>query len=366
MKKWIEKLVQQFDWGDSPERNSAMQKNVSEDRATLLFIIDAVNKHLLEIEGHPVRKVRETLDEFAKEMLKGNETDEERILFRFRQFFSTYRIDETAYIQKTFEEFRTIIWDFIDQLAEDVTDEQKDDSEVKQSLNALKEAVESNSIEVLKNQSRRFIDCYMEKQFSREKRTAKKMKSIRKNLNSVKKQLDSAQDSLRTDYLTKAFNRKSFDEFCDQHVKLNQLDQSPVSMIMLDVDHFKRVNDVYGHDVGDFILKEVVNTLKNLFNGENDFIARIGGEEFAIVLPSFTVEHTVKMAEAVLAKFRGETYIFQDHQIRITVSMGIAQLSVGEDKAAWLKRSDQALYYSKNNGRNRLTVAQPPNLKVVA
>lgn len=366
MKKWIEKLVQQFDWGDSPEKSSAMQRNVSEDRATLLFMIDAINKHLLEIEGHPVRKVRETLDEFAKEMLKGDEANDERILFRFRQFFSTYRIDETAYIQKTFEEFRTIIWDFIDQLAEDVSDEQKDDSEVKQSLDALKEAVESNSIEVLKNQSRKFIDSYMEKQFKKEKRTAKKMKSIRKNLSTVKKQLNSAQDAIRIDHLTQAFNRRSFDEYCDQHVKLNQLDQSPVSMILLDVDHFKRVNDVYGHDVGDFILKEVVATLKALFNGDNDFIARIGGEEFAIVLPSFTVDHAVKMAEAVLAKFRAETYIFQDHQIRITVSMGIAQLSSGEHKEGWLKRADQALYYSKNNGRNRATIAQPANLKAVA
>jgi diguanylate cyclase (GGDEF)-like protein len=360
MKKWVEKLVEQFELGPKTET-----KNVSEDRATLLFVIDTFNKHLLEIAAHPVRQVRGILDEFAKELLNP-ESKDDRVLFRFRQFFSTYRIDETAYIQKTFEEFRTIIWDFIDQLAEDVGAEQKEDSQIKESLDSLKEAVESNSIDVLKNQSRKFIDSYMESQFRKQKRTAQKMKSIRKNLNSVKKQLDTAKDTMRTDYLTQTHNRKSFDEFCDQHVKLNGMDQGAVSMIMVDADHFKRINDVYGHDVGDFVLKEISNTLKTLFSGEEDFVARIGGEEFAIVLSSHTAEEAAKRAENVLAHFRNETYIVQDHQIRITVSMGIAQLNQSESPADWLKRADQALYYSKNNGRNRLTIAPSADLKVVA
>jgi diguanylate cyclase (GGDEF)-like protein len=361
MKKWVEKLLQQF---DIETAKNVEASEVSEDRATILFMIDNLNKHLLEIAEHPVRKVRETLDDFAKELLDAE--DDERVLFRFRQFFATYRIDETAYIQKTFEEFRTIIWDFIDQLAVDIGDEQKEDKDVKQSLETLKEAVESNSIDILKNQSRKFIDSYMETQFRKQKRTQKRIKSIRKNLNSVKKQLDTAKDTLRTDHLTQVHNRRSFDEFCNQNIKLAGVDMRPVSMIMVDADHFKRINDVYGHDVGDFVLKEIANTLKTICNGEEDFVARIGGEEFAIVLPNYASDAAAKMAEVILNKFRAETYIINEHPIRITVSMGIAELCPGEDSSGWLKRTDQALYYSKNNGRNRFTVAAATGLKVVA
>jgi diguanylate cyclase (GGDEF)-like protein len=144
------------------------------------------------------------------------------------------------------------------------------------------------------------------------------------------------------------------------------MDPRPVSLIMVDADHFKRINDVYGHDVGDFVLKEIANTLKTICNGEEDFVARIGGEEFAIVMPTYTAEAAAKMADVILNKFRAETYIINDHPIRITVSMGIAQLCAGENASAWLKRADQALYYSKNNGRNRFTVAPAAGLKAVA
>lgn len=367
MKKWVEKLIEQFDfdWNDSSKENAAaVPTGISEERATLLYIIDTYNKHLLELDSHPVRKTREMLDEFAKELLKSNEANLERVLFRFRQFFSAYRIDETTYIQKTFEDFRTIIWDFVDQLSDDIGQEQKEDFEIRQSLDELKEAVESNSIEELKNQSRRFIDSYIEKQFKKDKRRTTRMKSIRKNLNLVKKQLTEANTNLRTDHLTQAFNRKTFDEYMSQHFKLYQTSKQPVCLMLVDIDYFKRINDSFGHQVGDFVLTELVKTLKGLFTRESDLLARIGGEEFAIILPDYQAEHAVKKAEDVLNKVRGEAYVHEQREIRFTVSLGIAQLSDAESIEGWMKRADLALYHSKNTGRNRLTVAPTPSLKV--
>ena len=168
MKKWVEKLIEQFDfeWADGQRGAGATAGDgggITEERATLLYIIDTFNKHLIDFDGHPVRKTREDLDEFAKELLSPKVQPVERVLFRFRQYFSTYRIDEAAYLQKTFEDFRSIIWDFVDQLAEDISEDQKDDFEVRQSLDELKEAVESNSISELKNQSRRL--CFEGKSY---------------------------------------------------------------------------------------------------------------------------------------------------------------------------------------------------------
>lgn len=364
MKKWVEKLIEQFDFdlsGSGAETNAKHAAEIGEERATLLFIIDTINKHLIEFEGHPVRKVRETLDEFAKELLHlKDRSGLERVLFRFRQFFSAYRVDETAYVHKTFEDFRTIIWDFVDQLSEDIGEEQKEDAEIRQSLDQLKEAVESNSIEVLKNQSRKFIDRYVEKQFKKDKRRNTRMKSIRKNLNLVKKQLGEAHTTARIDHLTKAFNRKTFDEAVAQNVKLMRAAEQPLSLLLVDIDYFKKINDTYGHPIGDFVLKELVTTLKSMFTRDADVLARIGGEEFAILLPDYDGEAAMKKAEEVLARVREQVYVHDQHQIRFTVSLGCAQLVDSESAEAWLKRADLALYNSKNTGRNKATLAPVP------
>jgi diguanylate cyclase (GGDEF)-like protein len=365
MKKWMENLIKQFDFewdkdGSDPKKVSAL----GEDRATMLFILDTYNKHLMEIEGHPVRKTREVLDEFAKELISPRDKNSERVLFRLRQFFSTYRLDETTYFKRTFEDFRTIIWDFVDQLAEDVGNEQKEDFEMRQSLDELKEAVECNSIDELKDRSRKFIDSYIEKQFKKDKRRQTRMKSIRKNLTKVKKQLGEASNAARTDHLTNAYNRKTFDEYCGHFVKLLQASGQPCSLLLVDIDHFKKINDTYGHPVGDFVLKELVGTLKTVFARENDLVARIGGEEFAVILPDYTAEQALKKAEELMARVRAEVYVQEHHQIRFTVSIGVAQLTSHEDVPGWVKRADLALYNSKNTGRNRATVAPAPLSRV--
>ena len=362
----MEKLVGQFDLGKKDAGPDAPAPSMDEVRATLLFVIDTYGKHLIEIPGHPLRKVRETLDEFSKEVIQPEARGGiERVLFRFRQFFSAYRLDESAYFQKTFEDFRAIIWDFVDQLAEDLGQEQRDDAEIRENLELLKDAVEMNSVDALKNQSRKFIDCYVEKQFKKDKRRAVRMKSIRKNLNLMKKQLHDAQEATRVDHMTGAFNRKTFDEYAAQYVKLPMDAQAPTTLMLLDIDHFKRINDTYGHAIGDFVIKELVTALKGHFTRDSDLICRIGGEEFAVLLPDYTAEAAARRAEDLLKKIRALAYVHEDQTIRFTVSIGIAQLNPFEDAATWTKRADWALYNSKNTGRNRTTVA-PAALRTAA
>ena len=370
LKKWVEKLVEQFDFdwsanGIKGEASKSAAHGMSEERATLLYLIDIFNKHLLEVEGHPVRKTREILDEFAREILQPGDVGLEKTLFRFRQFMSGYRMDESAYFSKSFEEFRSIVWDLVDQLSEDMSETQKEDFEIRQHLDQLKDAVESNSIDVLKHESRKFIDCYVEKQFKKEKRTSTRMKAIRKNLTVVKKQLTEATDSMRVDHLTQALNRKSFDEYSEQHRKLFAAGGTPVTLLMLDIDHFKRINDTFGHPVGDFVLQELVKTLKSVFHREADVVSRIGGEEFAIILPDYTAENAYIKAEELMARIRSEVFVHEQHRISFTISLGVSQLFAGEEVSSWLKRGDLALYHSKNTGRNRATVAPGP-LKRVA
>lgn len=365
MKSWIKKLVEQFEI-ETDNKDSDIHPDLNEDRATILYMIDTYNKNLFEVEGHPVRRMREMMDEFSKQLMQPDKIRDEKLLFEFRQFFSSYRIAEYTYIQKTFDEFKKIIWDFADQLGEDLVAEKNQDNAIEQNLGQLREAVESNSIDVLKKKSREFINFYIEHQTVKDERRSKRMANVRKNLTSVKKQLLEANQSMRLDHLTQSFNRKSFEEQSSKYHQLYQISKTPVCLLMVDIDHFKKVNDTYGHDVGDFVLKECVRLMKEFFQRPEDFVARLGGEEFAVLLPEFRSDEAVAKSEELLQRIRKEIFVHGSHQIRFTASVGVSQLQDHETVEQWMKHADQALYQSKTTGRNKVTVFQNKNISQVA
>lgn len=375
MKTWMKKLVDQFDmdWGgahpNSEDGGTSKKSNgpvLTEDRATLIYILDVYNKHLFEIQNHSVRKVRAKLDTFAKELVQSNPEEAEKALFRIRQFISSYRIDEYSYVQNTFDDFKRIIWDFADHLSEEAHQEDSSQADINQSLEGLREAVESNSIDDLRAKSREFINFYLKHQTTKNDRRSKRMESIKKNLTTVKKQLMEANQTARRDHMTGAHNRRSYDEQVRRYLQLQDIDKEPMTLILLDIDFFKKINDNYGHDFGDFVLKECVRLLQESFSREEDFIARLGGEEFAVILPGCDVEAAVKMAEEAMARIRKEAFVHEDQTIRFTVSMGIAEYSPGENPDNWYKRADEALYESKQTGRNKHSLAAKPGIKRVA
>jgi len=349
LKQWVKKLLGQFE--------AKTDLDITEDRATLLFLIDAYSKHLLEIEGRSVRKVREIFDEFAKGLIKPDGPTTDKLLFRFRQFFAAYRIEEYTYLQKTFEDFKGIIWDFADQLNESVKTEQARDVVVRESLDQLREAVEANSIEELKSKSREFIDFYIELQTRTDEKRTERISTIQQNLANVKKKLVEVNQSARRDHLTGAYNRKFFDEISVSWLKATNEQSIPITAIALDIDYFKKINDIFGHDTGDFVLKELVRMLRELFKHEKDFIARLGGEEFLIVLPERNLTEALELAEKALGYIRSAVIVHSDTQIRFTVSMGLAELNPAETIEKWMKRADTALYEAKNSGRDKAVIA---------
>lgn len=377
MKQWVKKLVEQFDidWGSHPSNKDSAPRDpssassatsLSEDRATVLYFLDVYNKHLFEMQNHQVRKVRAKLDSFAKDLVQAPDGEEDKVLFKIRQFISSYRIDEYSYVQNTFDDFKRIIWDFADHLSEEAHIADSSQADINQSLEQLREAVESNSIEDLRARSREFISFYLKHQTNSNERRSKRMETIKKNLTTVKKQLMEANQTMRRDHLTGAHNRKSFDEQVRRYLQLHEIDKDPMSLIILDIDFFKKVNDTYGHDIGDFVLQECVRLLSESFMREEDFIARLGGEEFAIILPGCNTDTAVKMAEEAMAKIRKEVFVHENYEIRFTVSMGIAELHNGESAESWYKRADAALYESKQTGRNKWTIAERASLKKIA
>jgi len=132
-------------------------------------------------------------------------------------------------------------------------------------------------------------------------------------------------------------------------------DGQPLSLLLLDIDHFKAVNDRHGHDVGDRVLQSVAKRLSTSLRS-SDLLARWGGEEFAILLPGTPLKGAATFADRLRAQVAEQRL----HGISITVSIGISALRPGEGPEALLRRVDAALYHAKNAGRNSVVVDAEP------
>ena len=156
-----------------------------------------------------------------------------------------------------------------------------------------------------------------------------------------------------TDELTGLNNRRFFNESLAKAVSAARRHRQPLSLISIDIDHFKKVNDTYGHTMGDLILKEFSLLLKMMVRVE-DIACRWGGEEFIVLLPNTTCEAAVILADRMRSSF--EQYPRTTTPV-VTASFGVAQLQEGEDEDALMKRVDDALYQAKHEGRNRVVAA---------
>lgn len=173
--------------------------------------------------------------------------------------------------------------------------------------------------------------------------------------------------SLR-DPLTGLSNRRQFHTAVERAIDVIARAGEPALLLMLDIDHFKKVNDTYGHQAGDTVLQAIAHTLQSSIR-PMDTVARLGGEEFAILLPNCQPTYGVTVAERIRAQIEAmHISISPATQIQITMSIGgaFAHEWVRTTTALWLERADMQLYMAKQSGRNRVMLDQQPEIHVSA
>ena len=153
------------------------------------------------------------------------------------------------------------------------------------------------------------------------------------------------------DGLTQIYNKRTFLEYLAKEVNRAERYKRDLSLIMLDIDFFKKVNDVYGHLAGDYVLKQLARIISNNIRQEEIF-ARYGGEEFSIIMPETSKKHAVKLAEKLRKLIETTTFIHEGELLSITISLGVAQLDKKMTPTNLISVADKNLYEAKDSGRN--------------
>ncbi len=166
---------------------------------------------------------------------------------------------------------------------------------------------------------------------------------------------DKLLEEAHTDGLTKCYNKTYFNNALELEVKKSKVTGKPLTLIIFDLDHFKKLNDGYGHDAGDYVLKEKSHIIRDHGIRQGDIFARYGGEEFCILLPNTNLKQGFEIAERLRSLIQKHEFMYDGKRLPVTASVGIADYRQGVNTGTDLfKRADKAVYMSKEGGRNQV------------
>ncbi|TMP02564.1 GGDEF domain-containing protein [Pseudoalteromonas sp. S3178] len=227
------------------------------------------------------------------------------------------------------------------------------------SISSLKELVDNE----LKSLSEDFIAKEKLEQEDRQMLVSsfdsitKRIVTLESKLTTYKKRLNEQRFKSLLDGLTKLPNRAAFDERYNHEMHLFNVQPSDVTLAVIDVDHFKSINDRFGHTAGDITLQVISKALQKSVR-KSDFIARYGGEEFVLLMPGVSLENAALPLDKVRKVIKNIPFKFREKQIEITISVGATQFKKGDTPLKAFDRADDALYEAKNSGRDRLCTSK--------
>jgi len=187
------------------------------------------------------------------------------------------------------------------------------------------------------------------------------MQQLQQDLSEMKGEIEAAwqrahalEKELLIDPLTGIYNRRAYDRRIEEELQRYQRYHRVFSLLVFDVDHFKDINDRYGHSAGDQCLKEIINRVKLILR-KSDFLSRYGGEEFVVIVPEINAEGALEVAEKIRATVEQTKFIHKSEVVKITISIGLTHIKPGDRVHDQIfSRADRALYNAKQAGRNRV------------
>jgi diguanylate cyclase len=274
-----------------------------------------------------------------------------------RRFVREQRVQEQQAVSTAVNDLREVIWASVETLQSALSEEQETDGQVRDRMGHLRDVVVSRPPEEIKREVLSAVSALSQLMEERQQRQQVHMRELGARISALGSQLQEARRESAIDALTQVFNRRAFDEYAAKIVGLHDLFAQPAVLLMIDADHFKSLNDQYGHPTGDKVLQALADCLARTFLRKVDLVARYGGEEFAVILPETEAKDGRALAERALRAVRALEIEAGDVTLQVTVSIGVAAIRRFDTAADWIESADRALYAAKEAGRNQVAEA---------
>ncbi|HEX6274877.1 MAG TPA: GGDEF domain-containing protein [Polyangiaceae bacterium] len=293
-------------------------------------------------------------DEEANEEPKGGRRD----FGRGRRFLEQRRREERDYVVRSSTNLRQALQAFAQCLNAAMAEDQADDARLELEVGRLVDVAASQDPEQMTLALGTVVSLVQSTVRRKREREKRQREDLGRRVVELKGELEVARTQAVIDPLTQLYNRAAFTDELHRLSALGVFLAGDPCLLLVDVDHFKVVNDTQGHPMGDRVLKAVADNIARHFMRREDFVARYGGEEFAVLARESTLERTIERAERMReAQRRLDPSTTGGSLPTVTVSVGIARIAPGEPPEHWLERADRALYDAKHAGRNCVRVA---------
>ncbi|HEY1535998.1 MAG TPA: GGDEF domain-containing protein [Polyangiaceae bacterium] len=283
-----------------------------------------------------------------------------------RRYFTAQRLHEREFVGRSLGNLRQAVHAFARCLTTTVGEDRAADERVGSQLGKLIGAFQSNDSTAIRYEAEGIVAVVQEVMAKRTESQKRMLGELSQKISELREELQEVREKAALDPLTQLFNRTALDAHLDRVADLAFLLSSSPCILMIDIDHFKRINDTYGHPAGDDVLRRVADALVRNFLRREDFVARYGGEEFVVVIPDSTLHNAELRAERVLQSISELEIATDKGKVQVTVSIGLSSLSSGDTGKSWLARADAALYEAKGSGRNCVRVARETGGAVVS
>jgi len=331
-------------------RETKLKKIIS----TLIYSIKVFNEDNADLDSDTFKTA---MDECLVKLEKASTLDElEEIERALKQLIFKHKEDEKIYSLNRMNEFRNIVATLVEGLSVFTTDTDLFTSEMNQTLINIEEVGTLDRIVEIRRKLSEEVSRAKEVVHEKRQRDDERKEELAQRVDSLNQKLAETQEEMLIDELTQVFNKKAFDKRLQEEIDRNKTTDAPFSLLMFDIDHFKKVNDTHGHQIGDRLLAKLGSHAKNIFR-RDDYIARWGGEEFAVILYNTVGEKAKIAAERLRKGVEQMRFAYArrgaEQHIRITLSVGLAYFREGDTPEILVERADQALYLAKRSGRNQ-------------
>jgi diguanylate cyclase (GGDEF)-like protein len=272
---------------------------------------------------------------------------------RIRRFFADRRHAEKSFVTDRLHDYRGLVDDLVTGLRTIGERDHMTETSIRKSLHAIEDALATGAIPTIKEALAQTVSQVNETFTKQKQQYEEQLQELNERLSSLRQDLVAAREEMQRDALTDAYNRGAFDAAIAQSVNMHFLMRQPVTLVMIDLDNFKQINDTYGHSVGDEVLRAIGDGLARSFIRKSDFVARYGGDEFAVILTDTPARHCEPLIRRFLEQARKIRVPLAPDEALVACSAGYTEITDGDTVAEFVRRADQALYKAKGLGRDR-------------